>query len=97
MKWKLWVGTILNFFLLGPGYFFFTRKKLFGALLTASAFVATYLEQVVLKALPDQTPFQLMFVSFFLLALGCAIDGYQEIKACGGNCEPNSVDHNRAA
>ncbi len=80
MKAKLWIGTILNFFLLGPGYLLFTPRKVLGAFLTLGAVGATYVEQVLLKALTEQEPFQVMFVSFFLLALGCAIDGHQEIK-----------------
>lgn len=80
MKWKIWVGTILNFFLLGPGYLLFTKKKILGILLTIGAVGATYVEQVPLKAMDDKTPFIIMFVAFFSLALGCAIDGYQEIK-----------------
>jgi hypothetical protein len=84
MKWKIWVGTILNFFLLGPGYLLFTPKKVLGFFLTMGAVLATYVEQVPLKALPDQTPFNIMFAAFFSLALGCAIDGYQEIKKAVG-------------
>ena len=80
MAWKIWVGTILNFFLLGPGYLLFTPRKVLGAFLTIGALLATWVEQVPLKALPDQTPFNVMFVAFFSLALGCAIDGHQEIK-----------------
>ncbi len=80
MKAKLWIGTALNFFLLGPGYLFFTPRKLLGAFLTVGAVLATYVEQVPLKGLADKTPFEVMFVAFFCLALGCAIDGYQEIK-----------------
>ena len=80
MKSKIWLGTALNFFLLGPGYLLFTPKKLLGLLLTAGALLATYVEQVPLKAMADQRPFQVMFAAFFLLALGCAIDGYQEIS-----------------
>lgn len=80
MKAKLWIGTILNFFLLGPGYLLFTPRKVLGAFLTLGAIGATYVEQVLLKGLEDQQPFQIMFVAFFLLALGCAIDGHQEIK-----------------
>jgi hypothetical protein len=80
MKVKLWVGTILNFFLLGPGYLLFTKKKVFGALLTLGAVLATWVEQVPLQQLEDKTPFAVMFVAFFSLAVACAIDGYQEIK-----------------
>jgi hypothetical protein len=80
MTWKIWVGTILNFFLLGLGYLLFTPKKIMGAFLTVGAVLATYVEQVPLKGLEDKTPFLIMFVAFFCLALGCAIDGYQEIK-----------------
>ena len=80
MKWKLWLGTILNFFLLGPGYLAFTRRKVLGGFLTVGAVLATWVEQVPLKALEDKTPFNVMFVAFFCLALGCAIDGHQEIK-----------------
>jgi hypothetical protein len=84
MKWKIWVGTILNFFLLGPGYLLFTPKKLLGLFLTIGAVLATWVEQVPLKALPDQTAFNVMFAAFFCLAIGCAIDGYQEIKKAVG-------------
>ena len=80
MKAKLWIGTILNFFLLGPGYLLFTPRKILGAFLTLGAVVETYVEQVLLKGLPDRQSFQVMLVAFFLLALGCAIDGHQEIK-----------------
>ena len=80
MKWKIYLGTVLNFFFLGPGYLLFTPRKALGLFLTIGAVIATYLEQVVLKALPDQTPFKIMFAVFFLLALGCAIDGHQDIK-----------------
>jgi hypothetical protein len=85
MKAKLWIGTILNFFLLGPGYLLFTPRKALGAFLTMGAILATYVEQALLPGgaiaggEPD-TAFKVMFVSFFLLALGCAIDGHQEIK-----------------
>lgn len=87
MKWKLWLGTILDFFLLWPGYLLFTPKKLLGLLLTVGAVLATYVEQVPLKALEDQTPLKVMFVAFafFSLALGCATDGYQEIKKAVGS------------
>jgi hypothetical protein len=37
-------------------------------------------EQVLLAPMEDQMPFKVMFAAFFCLALGCAIDGYQEIK-----------------
>ncbi len=49
------------------------------------AILATYVEQALLPGgaiaggEPD-TAFKGMFVSFFLLALGVAIDGHQEIK-----------------
>ena len=85
MQAKLWIGTILNFFLLGPGYLLFTPRKVLGAFLTLGAIFATYVEQAILPGgfvtggEPDMA-FKLMFISFFLLALGCAIDGYQEIK-----------------
>ncbi|MBI3181023.1 MAG: hypothetical protein HYZ28_02640 [Myxococcales bacterium] len=80
MKWKIWVGTILNFFLLGPGYLFFTKKKVLGVFLTIGAVLATWVEQVPLSKMEDKTPFAVMFAAFLCLALGCAIDGYQEIK-----------------
>ncbi len=70
----------MNFFLLGPGYLLFTPRKILGAFLTLGAVGATYVEQVLLKGLPDRQSFQVMLVAFFLLALGCAIDGHQEIK-----------------
>jgi len=85
MKAKLWIGTILNFFLLGPGYLLFTPRKVLGGFLTLGALGATYVEQFLLPGgavaggEPD-TAFKVMFVSFLLLALGCAIDGHQEIK-----------------
>jgi len=28
----------------------------------------------------DQTPFMIMFAAFLCLAIGCAVDGYSEIK-----------------
>jgi hypothetical protein len=85
MQTKLWVGTILNFFLLGPGYLLFTPRKILGGFLTLGAILATYVEQALLPggAFAGGEPnmaFKVMFVSFFLLALGCAIDGHQEIK-----------------
>ena len=80
MAWKIYVGTALNFFLLGPGYLLFTDRKVLGAFLTLGALGSTYVEQVQLAAMEDQTPFMVMFVSFFCLAIGCAVDGYQEIK-----------------
>ena len=87
MTAKLWIGTVLNFFLLGPGYLLFTPRKVLGAFLTIGAVLATYVEQVLLPGgafyagdATDQTAFQVMFVSFFMLALGCAIDGHKEIK-----------------
>ncbi len=78
--WKVWVGTILNFFLLGPGYLFFTPRRVLGVFLTIGAVLATYVEQVLLKPMENQLPFQVMFAAFFCLALGCAIDGFSEIK-----------------
>ena len=85
MKAKLWIGTILNFFFLGPGYLLFTPRKILGAFLTLGALGATYVEQALLPggAIAGGEPgmaFKVMFVSFFCLALGCAIDGHQEIK-----------------
>jgi hypothetical protein len=87
MKTKLYIGTVLNFFLLGPGYLLFTPRKILGGFLTVGAILATYVEQVLLPGGQfysgtgtDQQAFQVMFVAFFLLALGCAIDGHQEIK-----------------
>jgi len=52
----------------------------FGAHLAIDSRDPGWVEQVPLKALADQTPFNVMFVAFFSLALGCAIDGHQEIK-----------------
>lgn len=83
MKAKLWIGTLLNFFLLGPGYLLFTKRKVLGGFLTVGAVLATYVEQVPLKAqfdAGDKTPFLVMFVAFFSMAIGCAVDGHQEIK-----------------
>jgi len=85
MKAKLWIGTVLNFFLLGPGYLLFTPRKVLGAFLTLGAILATYVEQALLPGGAiaggePETAFKVMFVAFFLLALGCAIDGHQEIK-----------------
>jgi hypothetical protein len=78
--WKVWVGAVLNFFLLGPGYLLFTPRKVLGLFLTIGAVLATYVEQVPLAAMPDQTPFRIMFAAFFALAIGCAVDGFSEIK-----------------
>ena len=85
MKATLWIGTILGYFLLGPGYLLFTPRKVLGAFLTLGAIGATYVEQALLPggAIAGGEPdaaFKIMFVSFFLLALGCAIDGHLEIK-----------------
>jgi hypothetical protein len=41
MKWKIIVGTFLNFFLLGPGYLAFTPRKILGLFLTIGAVLAT--------------------------------------------------------
>jgi len=81
---KLWIGTVLNFFLLGPGYLLFTPRKVLGAFLTIGAVLATYVEQVLLQPLQDQHPFRVMFAAFFCLAVGCAIDGHKEIKKALG-------------
>lgn len=78
--WKVYLGTALNFFLLGPGYLLFTPRKVLGAFLTIGAVLATWVEQVPLAAAEDQTPFFVMFAAFFSLAVGCAVDGYGEIK-----------------
>jgi hypothetical protein len=80
MKWKIYVGALLNFFLLGPGYLLFTPRKILGIFLTIGAVGATYVEQILLQPMEDQLPFQVMFGAFFCLAIGCAVDGYQEIK-----------------
>ena len=87
MKAKLWIGTILNFFLLGPGYVLFTPRKVLGIFLTIGAILATYVEQALLPggfmyagAGTDKLAYNIMFAAFFCLALGCAIDGHQEIK-----------------
>lgn len=84
---KVWIGTVLNFFFLGPGYLLFTPRKVLGLFLTVGAVLATYVEQVLLPggafyagAGTDQTPFKVMFAAFFCLALGCAIDGHKEMK-----------------
>ena len=89
MKAKLWIGTILNFFLLGPGYLLFTPRKVLGAFLTMGAILATYVEQALLPGgaiaggEPDMA-FKVMFAPFLLLAIGCAVDGHQEIKKALG-------------
>ena len=84
---KLWIGTILNFILLGPGYLLFTKRKVLGAFLTIGAFLATYVEQALLPGGAayagtgtDETAYQVMFVAIFCIAIGCAVDGHQEIK-----------------
>ena len=77
-------------FLLGPSYLLFPPRKVLGLLLTLGAAGATYVEQFLLPGgfatggEPDAA-FKVMFVSFFLLALGCAIDGHQEIKKALGD------------
>ena len=77
---KLIIGVALNFFLLGPGYLLFTPRKVLGLFLTIGAVLATYVEQGLLAGMEDQHPFQVMFAAFFCLAIGCAVDGFQEIK-----------------
>jgi hypothetical protein len=68
-----------------PGYLLFTPKKVLGIFLTMGAILATYVEQALLPGgaiaggEPD-TAFKVMFVPFSLLAIGCALDGHQEIK-----------------
>jgi hypothetical protein len=88
MMGKLWIGTLLNFFLLGPGYLLFTKRKVLGLFLTIGAGLATYVEQVLLPGGAayagtgtDQTAYQVLFAAVFCIAIGCAVDGYQEIKS----------------
>ncbi|HJN77271.1 MAG TPA: hypothetical protein QGF58_25320 [Myxococcota bacterium] len=47
-----------------------------------------YVEQVQLAGMEDRTPFMVMFAAFFCLAIGCTIDGYQEIKAAVSEAPP---------
>jgi len=84
---KVWIGTVLNFFLLGLGYLLFTKRKVLGLFLTIGAGLATYVEQVLLPGGAayagtgtDETAYQVMFAAIFCMAIGCAVDGYREIK-----------------
>ncbi len=76
---KVWIATVLNFFLLGLGTLIFTKKKIQGLFLTLGALLCTYVEQFLLT--PDMAAFKFMFAGFFLLAIGCAYDGFVETKA----------------
>jgi hypothetical protein len=84
---KVWIGTILNFVLLGLGYLLFTQRKVLGLFLTIGAVLATYVEQVLLPGGAayagtgtDETAYQFLFAAVFCIAIGCAVDGYREIK-----------------
>ncbi len=68
--WKVWLGTALNFFLLGAGYLIFTERKVLGACLTIGALLATWVEQVPLAAMEDQTPYRVMVACICCIAGG---------------------------
>mgnify|MGYP001619385247 CR=1 FL=1 len=74
-----WIAGILNFFLLGAGYIYNGKRIFLGVGLTLGALLLTYLEQIKIKeAAPDL--FILAFISFFVLAVSCAYDGFKEAK-----------------
>lgn len=73
------IAAVLNFFTLGLGYLIFTKKKVLGLFLFLAFPPSAYVE----FSLQTQYPplYWYSFGAFFLLAIGCAYDGFVEGKA----------------
>ena len=78
MTKNVYIASLLNFFLLGPGYIYQGKRILVGILLTIGAIISTYVE-LQLKA-EGSSLYWYMFVGFFLLALATTIDVYTDMK-----------------
>ena len=76
---NVFVGGILNFFLLGAGYIYQGKKPIKGILMTLGAIIATYVEFQLMDL--DMTLWGLMFGAVFLLALGTTYDIVTDIRA----------------
>lgn len=78
MTKNIWIASVLNFFLLGAGTLYVGKRPIVGGLLTVGAILATYVE-LQLQEL-DTGLYWTMFVGFFLLAIGCTVDVWNEVK-----------------
>lgn len=77
MNTRAIIGAILNFFLLGPGYFLSKGRNILAAGLTIGAIMSTYVELNLQQQAPDLYP--ISFAAFFIFGTVCAIDGYKDI------------------
>ncbi len=78
MNTRALIGAILNFFLLGPGYFLSKGREILAGGLTVGAGLSTYVELNLRTAAPEL--FLISFVAFFIFGTVCAIDGYKDIS-----------------
>jgi hypothetical protein len=74
-----WLAALLNFFFMGPGTLYVGERKAFGAALTASALVLTWVELGVKEAAPAF--YWPMFAAVFLMNTFFALDGWREATA----------------
>jgi hypothetical protein len=74
-----YLAGILSFFLLGLGYLYNGKRLITGVLFTVGAVIATFVEFQLMNS--DFNLFLISFAGFFLLAIGAAIDAYQEAES----------------
>ena len=75
---KPWIAAILNFFTLGLGTMYVGKRTLFGTLMLVGAVLAAFVE-FSLKV-SDPNLYRYSFISFLVLALATAWDGYREAQ-----------------
>ncbi len=76
---KPWLAALLNFFFMGLGTLYNGRRHAFGAALTVSAGLLTWVELKLQSAAPPLYP--VMFGAVFLMNTFFAIDGFREAKS----------------
>ncbi len=76
---RVWIATVLNFFLPGAGYMVNGRRWVLGLVFLVGVVGLTFVEQSI-KPL-DITLYWTMFASVFVMNTAFAIDAFREGKA----------------
>ncbi len=97
---RVWIATILNFFLPGAGYMINGRRWFLGLVFLVGAFGLTFVEFSIRPL--DITLYWTMFATVLLMNTAFAVDAYREgmelmVARREGRWEPECVARQRAS
>ncbi|MEX2052571.1 MAG: hypothetical protein WD991_02675 [Candidatus Paceibacterota bacterium] len=82
MNKKPWLAALLNFFFWGLGTMYVGKRMAVGVIMFLASLWATYVENVLVGM--DSDLFGPLFVTFFVVGVAMAWDGYKEAQSTRG-------------